>query len=424
MPLAVTLRESRSVHLTSIFPDDQPVTIGRSSQCSLVVSEAESRLVSRVHATLYRKRDGSWMLRDEDSKHGTFVSDRRVTGEARLDWGSSISLGRGGPAVSVTWSEGAPPYGQRFTPSPVPFPLALEESFLGRHTRYEVVGAGRYGMVWRARPDVGAPWTAVKILEYEARAQGDPSDTRERLGRLRRRFTRELELSRRLARLKLPGLVRVLGGGVEPDLSLVYIEMEFVDGRSLRSIIEEGSPIEESRLRRYLLRVANVLAHAHELEWDDATHGTRMRGVVHRDVTPDNILVRREDDEAVLCDFGIAGVVEGAQRLTMSDTRVTAHRFTPPETLLEKDISPAIDLWSLAVTAYVTLTGGRYPWAGSTAPDLLRAMRTSPATPIRTHRPGVSSALEALIMSALSVDRSKRPPDAATWCRELAAMGA
>ncbi|MBI5154899.1 protein kinase, partial [Candidatus Poribacteria bacterium] len=138
--------------------------------------------------------------------------------------------------------------------------------------------------------------------------------------------------------------------------------------------------------------------------------------------TPHNIMIRHDNNEAVLCDFGIAGIVSGAERLTPDHVRVSSYRYSPPESLTDDSITPDMDLWGLAVTAYVMLSGGHFPYAGSTPTALLKTIQENRLTPLSSHREDLPAGLLALIHGGLAPNPTHRPTSAREWVEGLEAF--
>lgn len=216
------------------------------------------------------------------------------------------------------------------------------------------------------------------------------------------RFRREVVLA---AGLQHPHIVPLLAAAEAPDGTLYYM-MPFVNGQSLRDRLKEGLPSLSDALR-WLRDVASALAHAHE------------RGVVHRDMKPDNILL--SGAYAVVADFGIAKALRNASAtLSREDpaadpiTTIGITMGTPAYMAPEQvaaDVDHRTDLYALGVIAYELLTGDT-PFIGS-AQAILTAHLVTPPEPIDVRRPGMPQVLAALVMSCLEKEASDRPQSAA-----------
>jgi len=185
--------------------------------------------------------------------------------------------------------------------------------------------------------------------------------------------------------------------------------MALVEGPTLaRRMYEDGQlPVED--VRRVLREVAEALAYAHG------------RGVIHRDIKPDNILLDKESGRAMVTDFGIARAIqEGADsRLTATGVAIGTPAYMSPEQAAgDREIDGRTDLYALGVVAYQMLAG-RLPFqAGSTASMLMKHITERP-TPLSQLRPDCPHDLAAAVMSLLEKEPVNRVPNAASLARAL-----
>ena len=169
---------------------------------------------------------------------------------------------------------------------------------------------------------------AVKLLAENL--SGDES--------VHRRFVREARLA---ARLSHPNVVSVFDAG--EDGGRPYIVMEYVDGENLAELLARRGRIPPDEARGLALQAAQGLAHAH------------AAGLVHRDVKPQNLILRR-DGTLKVADFGIARAAE-ATALTQAGTVLGTAAYLSPEQALGEEVTPATDVYSLGVVLYELLTG-------------------------------------------------------------------
>ncbi len=251
--------------------------------------------------------------------------------------------------------------------------------------RYRLVGPiARGGMatVWVGEDTLLARRVAVKILHPELAFDEA----------LRARFRNEAVAAARLAD---PFIVATYDTG--DDDGVGYIVMEFVDGPTLRRILDlQGRlPIVESvRIAR---EVASALAAAHR------------EGIVHRDVKPANVLVPATGPVKVT-DFGIAKAGAGAE-LTRTGTVVGTARYLAPEQLRGEPVDPRTDLYALGLVLYEMLAG-ELPFHGDTEMAVALARLSNPPAPIRQLRPDVPAGLARLVMACLALEPADRPPTA------------
>ncbi|GLC27737.1 protein kinase domain-containing protein [Roseisolibacter agri] len=250
---------------------------------------------------------------------------------------------------------------------------------------YELLGElGRGGsaVVYRAQDRSLGREVAIKVVHPRAAAPGDDPVAR---------LARE---ARTVAQLQHPNIVtvfavrRLRSGG----LALV---MQMVPGNTLKAIIQRDGPLAPERAERILRDVAQALAYAH------------ARGVVHRDVKPENIFLDEESGRALLSDFGIARSDEH-DSMTMTGTALGTPFYMSPEQVEGGTLDGRSDLYSLGLVAWEMLTGRR-PWDGESLYNVIYKQKHEELPPIEALRPGVPTRLQYLVERMLQ----KRP--AARW---------
>jgi serine/threonine-protein kinase len=224
----------------------------------------------------------------------------------------------------------------------------------------------------------------------------------------RERFRREILTS---ATLQHPNIVSVFAAG-DAD-GLLYFIMPYVDGESLRGRLQRDgslSPVAAVSILRDILR---ALAFAHD------------RGVVHRDIKPDNVLLSH--GAAVVADFGVAKAFASAREGTSSSgvtlTGVGMSLGTPaymaPEQVAgDTKLDARTDIYALGALAYEMLTG-RAVFPRSNVADVLRAHLAEKPEPVSALRPGIPAALEAAVLQCLEKDPDRRPQSAAELLSRL-----
>src|SRR2546423_2157605 len=223
---------------------------------------------------------------------------------------------------------------------------------------------------------------AIKVLPPDVAFNGD----------VRTRFIREAQTA---AQLNHPNIVPIYSVDDKGGEHLVYFVMAFVDGESLGvRLTREGAwPIAQTI--RVLRDVADALAYAH------------ARGVVHRDIKPDNILIDRASGRPMVTDFGIARAAVGETQLTVTGVAVGTPAYMSPEQALgEREIDGRSDLYSLAVVGYHMLAGDT-PFKAANTPAMLVKHVSERPRPIRERRPETPAYLAVAIDRALA----KRPED-------------
>jgi serine/threonine-protein kinase len=228
----------------------------------------------------------------------------------------------------------------------------LDHIVANRYRLREQLGRGGMGVVWRARDERLGRDVALKVLHPWV--ADDPE--------LRERFEREAAA---LARLEHPNVVR-LYDVLESDGQTVLV-LELVDGDALDTIIR-GRALDWDETRRYAGPVAAALAHAH------------ARGVVHRDLTPANVLVERGTGRVVVTDFGLARLARSSRSAPISGVLAGTPEYWAPEQAAGSETGPATDLYALGCILF-RLLAGRMPFEGEDrlATGLRRAHEAAPS---------------------------------------------
>jgi len=422
VPICLTITGPDRAPRTYLFDQDE-ITLGRSLDNDLIFDPEQDIAVSRKHCTIHRTDGCDYTIKDYGSTQGTYVNNACAMPELPLMTRDRIRLGIEGPKIDVVFErddesmiESSTIIQQRHA---VHFPLVLHRGFPERFQEYERIGEGGYGQVWKARARNSTKWVAIKYLRPELLIHADTETSVQRVERLAERFQREAEVMIRLYDSGAHGVARVLEAGGDPLEGFVYMILELVEGQSLDRVIAHKALLEQRRVCRYMYHVATTLAAAHNFEWVDPAQNKKMRGVVHRDVKPSNIIIRRADDRAILCDFGIAAVEEGGERLTLPMVRVFTHKYTAPEVMRTNSITPATDVWGLSVVAYALLTRGKYPYGGMGMAETIKAIELRKLTPITMYRDDLSDDFVEFLEQALEPDPDKRLSDAQEWADRI-----
>lgn len=206
------------------------------------------------------------------------------------------------------------------------------------------------------------------------------------------RFKREILVT---ANLQHPNILPVLAAGAQSDIH--YFVTPFVEGQSLRErlTLEGALPIADAL--QILRELASALAHAH------------ARGIIHRDVKPENVLL--SEGHAVLADFGIAGAMQSvtqSQRLTHTGQSPGTPGYMAPEQLVDSSAADArVDVFALGVVAYELFTGKK-PFSGRTPHGLAAAYFTETPPSVAQSVPAVPPEIATAIARALQADPTKR----------------
>lgn len=268
--------------------------------------------------------------------------------------------------------------------------MSTDQRRLGPFVLEEKLGAGGMGEVYRATHVETRREVALKVLSAKAASSR----------RIVARFARELEI---LKALKHPNIVRCYGGGRHETEA--YLVMELVGGGSLSSLLRRRGRLAWETVIDYGLQVCDGLAYAHE--W----------GIVHRDLTPANILLT-EDGQAKIADFGIARVQYGKRLTATRHTLGTVAYMAPEQIRGAPPVSHRTDIYTLGCVMFEMLTGQLPFTCESTAQMLYHHLGEPP--------PRVSSLvldcpvwLDVLVNQMLEKDPLKRPHDATAVAQAL-----
>ncbi len=267
----------------------------------------------------------------------------------------------------------------------------LSQALAGRYTLLRELGSGGMATVYLADDVKHRRKVAVKVLRPDLAATLGPE-----------RFLREIEIA---AGLSHPHILPLLDSG-DADGFLYYV-MPYVDGESLRARIAREGELPAPEAARLLAEVTDALAYAH------------ARGVVHRDIKPDNVMLSGR--HALVMDFGVAKAVSeatGRQTLTTAGVALgTPSYMSPEQCAADPHIDHRADIYAVGAMGY-ELLAGRPPFVGATPQAVLAAHVTQPAEPVGRLRTGLPAVLEATIMRCLA----KRPADRFQSADELRAQ--
>jgi serine/threonine-protein kinase len=256
---------------------------------------------------------------------------------------------------------------------------------LGKYALFGVAGEGAAGVVFEALDPAGRT-VAVKVLRPEKAL--DP--------RLVEEFLAEAEATRSVDH---ENVVSILDAGFARGHH--FFVMEFVDGSRLADL--ERLPWRTAT--RIMIGVAKALAHAHR------------KGLVHRDVKPENVLLDR-DGRPRLTDFGIAKDISTLKGYLTAGRPVGTAAYASPEQCLGKRLSPATDMYSLGATFYAAVCG-RPPFTGASRSEVMKMHVKAVPRPPRDLVPELPRPLSRLIERMMAKRQSDRVPDMDRLVRDL-----
>jgi serine/threonine-protein kinase len=269
----------------------------------------------------------------------------------------------------------------------------------GRYRLDEQLGTGGMSVVWRGYDEVLGREVAVKVLSAQL---ADDRTFRDRL--------RQEALS--AARLCHPHITGIFDYGESPvtvdghsdGIAVPYVVMELNDGESVSNRLVRRGPLPWREAVAVAGEVASALATAH------------ARGVVHRDVTPANVMLTSAGAKVV--DFGISALI-GERDAAPDGSLLGTPAYLAPERLSGGHVSPATDVYALGLLLYRSLTG-RLPWRAESTSEALRAHLYADPEPIPSH-PQMPASVADLCLSCLRKSPADRP-DAATVAQDLAVV--
>ena len=269
------------------------------------------------------------------------------------------------------------------------------DQYIGKmlDNRYEIlerIGNGGMAVVYKARDHRLNRLVAVKILKPELAGDAD----------FRRRFHDE---SQAVAMLSHSNIVSVYD--VSQSDGLDYIVMELIDGMTLKQYMRKrGTPLNWREAIHFITQILRALDHAHS------------RGIIHRDIKPQNVLILR-DGSVKVTDFGIARIASAAQH-TMTAEAIGSVHYISPEQAKGSHVDCRTDIYSAGVVLYEMLTG-RLPYEGDNPVNVAIQHISSIPIPPGELNPDIPPALEGITLKAMAPDLNQRYPSAEAMLEDL-----
>ena len=379
----------------------QTLAIGRGQACDVRLNDPR---VSRTHCRL-QVDGGSVVVQDAGSAAGTQVNDSPIE-QHTLRPGDVIRIGDTllryqleGSREESTLTDNA--FGR---PKPPPKVAPLEQLVGETFSRYvieSVVARGSSGMVFRARDTEKNRVVAIKVLSP------DYSGTEEQ----KERFVRGVKV---MGPIRHENIVSLHAAGIHGPYC--WVAMEYVDGESMTQVIKRIG-VAGMLDWRYTFRVAVHIGQALE---EAAQHQ-----IIHRNVTPSNILLRTSDKVVKLTDLTLAKALEGtlARQITQPGQLIGDVSYMAPErTRMQESADGRSDIYGLGATLYALLTG-RPPYEAESLPELVSKIRSEEPPKPKTFQLSIPDMFQDVVMRMLS----KRPDDRhqvpAELLKDLARVG-
>jgi serine/threonine-protein kinase len=271
---------------------------------------------------------------------------------------------------------------------------------VGPYIVLDRLGEGSKGRVFKAQHKLMGRLVALKIIAPQIASRASSIA----------RFHREMRL---LGRLDHPNVVRAFDA--DQVGNLLYIVMEFIDGRDLERVLLDRGQLSAALVASYMAQAALGLGHAHD------------RGIVHRDVKPTNLLLSKEGQVKVL-DLGLGALMEADSETsfaTAAGHSVGTLNYMSPEQVTASEVDGRSDLFSLGCTMYHLLTG-QIPFPGETVVECLTRRARGGPVPITTLRPDLPPrVVEVLdkLMACRPEDRFQTAAEAALALQAVAKQG-
>ena len=282
-----------------------------------------------------------------------------------------------------------PPLAPTVTSVDVTRRFAPDTLVAGRYRIVTVAGVGGMGVVYRARDEELGVDTALKVLRPDLGSDAAVVE----------RFRSELRLAREVTH---KNVVRIHDIGEHEGLR--FLTMRYVEGRSLREVLERDGRLPPERAVAIARQVASALEEAHRA------------GVVHRDLKPGNVLLDAEDN-AFVTDFGVARSL-GGDGLTRAGAVVGTPDYLSPEQIAGEPVDGRTDLYALGILLYEMLTG-ELPFRGGSQSEMLAQRLAGRARDLSESGVQVPAWLRAVVRRLLERQPARRYPDAAALVADL-----
>jgi serine/threonine-protein kinase len=297
---------------------------------------------------------------------------------AKLNRLASHQLQLGDAATRALPAASATGTASRARPSKPMFSLEPGQELGERFVIERPLGTGGMGAVYLARDERLDEHVALKIMHGMALLDPTAGD----------RLRREASAARRISHVNV---VKIFDVG--DDQGHLFLSMEYVEGQSLKQLIQRHSTLPIERVRGYISEICDGLAAAH------------AEGVIHRDLKPGNVIVT-PDQRVKIIDFGLARIAN-LEGMTATGMLLGTPEYMAPEQIKGGNVDARTDLYALGALTYHALTG-RPPFTGDTPIAVSLAQATEEPMPPSRLRPGLSPEWDAFVLRALAKDKAER----------------
>ncbi|MEW6025727.1 MAG: FHA domain-containing serine/threonine-protein kinase [Planctomycetota bacterium] len=348
------------------------VFAGRDTSAHIMLTEP---MVSRLHFKIERRKDGYFLV-DLDSLNGTFVNRARVR-ERLLKPGDMIQVG---DTIFSFVSD-----------DPATQAKSLVGKIVGGYSIIERIGRGGMGTVYKALQISLNRTVALKILSEDMLKDKTFIDM----------FLRE---ARSAGQLNHNNIVQVYDVGRTPD-DIYYFSMEFMPGGSIQELLIKKQRLPAFQATRMMLDAAMGLSYAEK------------KGIVHRDIKPDNLMIS-EEEIVKIGDLGLAKSVSASQQEQQSNTLMGTPHYLAPEQALGKSVDHRCDIYSLGASFY-RIVSGVTPYSASSVKDIITKKLKEDPRPLKEVLPSVPDSVVGVISRMMRRNVEERYQNAGELVKEL-----
>jgi eukaryotic-like serine/threonine-protein kinase len=380
--------------------EGQTLVLGRAETADARLSDP---FASRTHCRV-EVFQGKVRLTDAGSRSGTLVNGRPLS-QCELQPGDVVKLGCTELLFQLEAQDGAPSGAagpsEPHSATGITDLLGLVGTKIAQFEIQQKLATGCSGMVFHARDTQHDRPVALKVL------WPDTVQDEEAVGR----FVRAMET---MLPVRHPNIVELYGAGRTG--TYCWLAMEYVEGESLTQVILRsslGGMLGWAQAFRVAVHVARGLQAAY------------VRDIIHRNITPANILVRSADQVVKLGDLLLAKALAGsmARRITQVGELVGDVMYMSPEsTRSDDEVDGRSDIFSLGATVYAVLTG-HSPYEGQTLTEVIGKIRQSEPVPPTSYQAGIPDGFERLVLRMLAKSPADRPQTPTDLLRELDRVG-
>jgi serine/threonine protein kinase len=383
-------------------PDGKAVVLGRGQACELKINDPR---MSRSHCTL-QVDGGKLTLHDNQSTSGVFLGAQRISEHVWLP-GQVVKLGdteiscRLGSQTDEQTMGARPPAAAALAPK-IPPLQSLVGKTLGPYRLDKIISSGNTGMVFLATDTETDQRVALKALTPDLAHSDEQKE----------RFVRAMKT---MLPIKHPNIIRLIQAGKNGPFC--WAAMEFIDGENLAQVIDrigvEGM-LDWRDVWRVAMHIGRALQAAQESK------------IIHRNVTPTNILRRKSDKVSLLGDLMLAKAIEGnlAAQVTRPGQLIGDLPYMSPERTREGAVVDGrSDLYGLGATLYALLTG-RPPYESNSLPELVKQIRAdTPPPPPKQFQLSIVDKFQDVVMQLLAKRPEDRYDSPGTMIKELMWVG-